>query len=57
MHAKSSVISEAYFSHCQRNYVEDACNSPYFVLKNAFLVKKQVKSTSEEMLQEKVVSG
>jgi len=51
------VISEGYFSHFKRNYAENACNSTYFVLKNAFLVKKQVKSASEDMSQEKVVSG
>ena len=39
------------------NYAEDACNSPNFVFKNAFLVKNQVKSTSEDMLQEKVISS
>jgi len=57
MHTKSSMVSEAYFSHFKRNYAEDACNLPHFVLQNAFLVKKQLKSTSEDMLQEKAVSG
>jgi len=45
---------EAYFSHFKRNYAEDACNLQYFVPKNTFLVKKQLKSTSEDMLQENV---